>query len=68
MFPCRLKLTIRIIAALHQCRIWPPKRQRPGVLAVAVCIGDSQSRCLCWQQSGGNASPAPVILCDLFIR
>lgn len=64
MFPCRLKLTIHIIAALHQCRIWPPKRQRPGVLAVAVCIGDSQS----WQQSGGNASPAPVILCDLFIR
>lgn len=68
MLPCRSKLAICMVAALHQHRIWPPKRQQPGTLAVAVCIDDSLSRCRCWQQSGGNASPAFVILRDLFIR
>lgn len=66
MLPCRSKLAIHIVAALHQHRIWPPKWQQPGVLAVAVCIDDSLSRCCCWQQRGGNTSPAFVILLDLF--
>lgn len=36
VLPCRSKLAVRIVAALHQHKLWPLERQQLGVLAVAV--------------------------------